>query len=88
MFTHHEKKICQLSKEEKNRIRTEKLASYGLDGPGTPFINIASPIYNFETRLSGVVGVFGVKEVGVDYSEELKKVRECAGKISERLGFI
>lgn len=87
VFTHHEKKICQLSKEEKNRIRTEKLASYGLDGPG-PFYNIASPIYNFETRLSGVVGVFGVKEVGVDYSEELKKVRECAGKISERLGFI
>jgi len=35
-----------------------------------------------------VVGVFGVKEVGVDYSEEQKKVRECAGKISERLGFI
>ena len=53
-----------------------------------PFYNIASPIYNFETRLSGVVGVFGVKKVGVDYSEELKKVRECAGKISERLGFI
>lgn len=87
VFTHHDKRICQIPKVEKEQIRREKLAVYGLNEV-TPFYNMASPIYNFETRLSGVLGVFGVKEMDKDYTEEQEKMKACTRKISEKLGFI
>ncbi|RKJ06399.1 hypothetical protein D7X87_04495 [bacterium D16-54] len=87
VFTHHEKRICQLTKEEKSCIRTNKLATYGFD-QNTPFYNIASPIYNFESRLSGVLAVFGVKEDGRDYELEQEKIKACTRRISEKLGYV
>ena len=87
VFTHHEKRICQLTKEEKSLIRRNKLATYGFD-QNTPFYNIASPIYNFESRLSGVLAVFGVKEVGKNYELEQEKIIACTRKISEKLGYV
>ena len=87
VFTHHEKRICQLTKEEKSCIRTNKLATYGFD-QNTPFYNIASPIYNFESRLSGVLAVFGVKEDGRDYDLEQEKIKACTRRISEKLGYV
>ncbi len=71
VFTHHEKRICQLTKEEKSCIRTNKLATYGFD-QNTPFYNIASPIYNFESRLSAGAG----KNKGL-YPENIRKIRLC-----------
>ena len=87
VFTHHEKRICQLTKEEKSCIRTNKLATYGFD-QNTPFYNIASPIYNFESRLSGVLAVFGVREDGRDYELEQEKIKACTRRISEKLGYV
>jgi len=87
VFTHHERKICQLTKEERDFIRNNKLATYGFD-KDTPLYNMASPVYNFETRLSGVLAVFGVKEAGKDYVQEQEKIRECTRKISEKLGYV
>ena len=87
VFTHHEKRICQLTKEEKSCIRTNKLATYGFD-QNTPFYNIASPIYNFESRLSGVLAVFGVKEDGREYELEKEKIKACTRRISEKLGYV
>ena len=87
VFTHHEKRICQLTKEEKSCIRTNKLATYGFD-QNTPFYNIARPIYNFESRLSGVLAVFGVKEDGRDYELEQEKIKACTRRISEKLGYV
>lgn len=87
VFTHHEKRICQLTKEERNYIRSNKLATYGFDRD-TPLYSMASPVYNFETRLSGVLAVFGVKEVGKDYVQEQEKIKECTHKISEKLGYV
>ena len=86
VFTHHNKKICQLEKEEKEYIRKEKIAVYGFREK-TLLYNMASPIYNFETRLSGVLGVFGIKETGQDYAKEQDRVKLCALKISRELGF-
>lgn len=86
VFTHHNKRICQLTKEEKEQIRSERLAVYGFQEE-TPLYNMASPIYNFETKLSGVLGIFGVKEMNMDYTDEQEKVRECTRKISEKLGY-
>lgn len=87
VFTHHDKRICKLSKEEKSSIQTGRVAVYGFE-EATPFYNMSSPIYNFETRLSGVLGVFGVKEDGMDYTEEKEKLKECTRRISEKLGFV
>ena len=87
VFTHHDKKICQLTKNEKDQIKKERVAVYGVHET-TPFYNMASPIYNFETRMSGVLGIFGVKEANIDYAGEQERLRECAEKISEKLGYI
>ncbi len=76
-----------INKRRKKFNKKKKIATYGFD-QNTPFYNIASPIYNFESRLSGVLAVFGVKEVGKNYELEQEKIIACTRKISEKLGYV